>query len=514
MLIEFDFPVSHQIAANSLSPPLKRRRTEEIDSNVETEESAVLPLPKPKCVSDDEQTLPSNNNFSSRTLNVGDTQFAKMLMEKSKKMENLEGTDFYAAPLKKYCNQIGPTIFNHFVFYVDENIASLQMDQVKEHKTFLLVGESDFGKISLIDCLFNFIVGVDWNDPFRFLLKEDGQDETQSISVYEIHYSDGFRIPFSLTIVDVPVCNDTPPHDFAEMLGNFLKSGAIQQLDLIGLVSAANSVPSPACQSVLSFFGKDLKENINCLWTFADVERNPLGANAFVESLPFHDFHNLEFLSPNGHCDPDTRAIYWKSFEDFFRSLVKMDPNQLSQTKRVLEERNRLEMTFGELRKLVKKGTALREKIVESKKMITDYQVKIEVNKKVKTTRQTSLPTGLLATNCNNCGVVCSVHLYSDIGKHASSTCSMCPGKCNWNLHAINVSYLLKSTVENIPPDPKEVKKLEICSENLKKFIDEERSNSMDLEVLRCQVNVYIRGLNNIALRPFVTSPEYVDLIV
>ena len=298
------------------------------------------------------------------------------------------------------------------------------------------------------------------------------------------------------------------------MLGNFFQSDTIQQLDLIGLVSPANSVPTPPCQSFLSFFGKDLKENLNCLWAFADVKEDPIESNAFVESLPIHDFHNLEFLSANGHCDPYSRAIYWKSFDDFFRSVAKMKPIELAQSKQVLEERKRLEVTFGELRKLVEKETALREEMEQSKKMIADFQVKIEANKKVKTTRETSLSPGFLATNCNKCGVVCSVHRSSDVGKHASRTCLVCPEKCDWNLHAINVSYVLQSTVENVPPNPEDVKKLETCSGNLKKLIDEERRNSMDLEVLRCQVSVYIRGLDKIALRPFVTTPEYADLMV
>ena len=244
------------------------------------------------------------------------------------------------------------------------------------------------------------------------------------------------------------------------------------------------------------------------------MKEDPIESNAFVESLPIHDFHNLEFLSANGHCDPYSRAIYWKSFDDFFRSVAKMKPIELAQTKQVLEERKRLELTFGELRKLVEKETALREEMEQSKKMIADFQVKIEANKKVKTTRETSLSPGFLATNCNKCGVVCSVHRSSDVGKHASRTCLVCPEKCDWNLHAINVSYVLQSTVENVPPNPEDVKKLETCSGNLKKLIDEERRNSMDLEVLRCQVSVYIRGLDKIALRPFVTTPEYADLMV
>ena len=70
------------------------------------------------------------------------------------------------------------------------------------------------------------------------------------------------------------------------------------------------------------------------------------------------------------------------------------------------------------------------------------------------------------------------------------------------------MSYQLESTVENVPL------KLETSSENLEKLITEERNNSINQKVLRCQVAVYIKELDNIALRPFVTTPEYADLIV
>ena len=444
--------------------------------------------------------MPSSDDSKSATAKVGDIRLTKILMEKSKKMENLEGTDLYAVPLTRSSTQISPSTFNRFVFDFDQNGPSIQ---IEEHKTILLVGAADPGKTSLIDSLFNFVVGVDWNDPFRFRLNEDGQEETQSISVYEIRHADGFLIPFSLTIVDV--CVDTPKHDFAEMLGNFLLSGAIQQLELIGFVGPTNSVPSPSCESVMSLFGKDLKENLNCLWAFAGVKQEPSESNTFLKSIPGHEFQCLEFLSANGHNDPSSRAACWKSFEDFFRSLAKRNPIGLSQTKQVLEERKRLEVTFGELR-------SLREEMEQAEKMmIADCQVKIEANKNIKTTQKTNLPSGFLATNCNNCGVTCSVHRSLLIN---TPSCLICPEKCDWNLHSINVSYGLNSTIEDAPPDAKDVNKLKTCSEKLEKLIDEQGKNSKNQKCLRLEVNVKIEELDKISLCPFFMTPEYADLMI
>ena len=433
-------------------------------------------------------------------------------MKTSKRIGKLEEIDLYAAPLTRSNSEIDPATFRRFVFDVraiGENGTSFQMDRMEEHKSILLVGPPDSSKSCLINSLFNFVVGVNWNDPFRFLLKEDGQEETQPISVYEIRHADGFRIPFSLTIVDVPFYCDTPSNDFAEMLGNFLQSGpVIQQVDMIGLVAPENSL---ACESVLSFLGKDLKENLNCLWTFGDVKHSE--SNTFFKSIPRHDLHNLESLSANGHSDSNSRAIYWKSFQDYFECLAIMNPSRFSQTKQVLTVRKRVEVTFGELRKLVEKGAAIREEIKQSKKMVADCQAQTEGNMDViKTTRKTELWEGVVAANCNECGVMCSLHCSGSLVIN-TPMCSFCPGKCDWGMHSIHVPYVLGTIVQNVPRDVEDVKKLETHLENLEKLVAEERGNSMGQKVLRFQVIVYILEFDKIALRPFHMTPELYDLM-
>ena len=446
---------------------------------------------------------------SKPNLVVKDIRFATMLMEKSKRIGNVKETGLYAVPLTRSSAKIDTATFNRCVFdaiAVRENARPFQMDRMEEHKTILLMGAPDSGKTSIIHSLFNFIVGVDLKDPFRFLLKEDGQDETQSISVYEIHYADGFRIPYPLTIIDVSFCYDTPSKEFSEILGKFfLCEDAVQQLDMVGLVPSTNSLPTKCYESLLSFFGKDLKDNFNILSTFAYLKEKTSQSNTFLESLSRHELPNLEFFSSNGYCDPSLRRNQWKAFEIFFQALAKLVPNRLWQTKKVLEERTRLELTFGELRNLVENGTAIRGKILETKKIIADYQEKIKTNTNVKTIRKTKLAAGFLATNCNNCGVTCSVHRKF---KSNNPSCSICPENCNWNLHSINVSYGLESTVRmNVPL------KLETHSEHLEKLVAEERNNSINQKVLRCKVTVYIKELDKIALLPFIMTPEYAVLM-
>jgi GTP-binding protein EngB required for normal cell division len=86
----------------------------------------------------------------------------------------------------------------------------------KPWKTILLMGETGSGKTTWINAMINYVLGVEWDDPFRFVLVDEkikgasqADSQTQGVTAYEIHYQNGFRIPFSLIIVDTPGFGDS-----------------------------------------------------------------------------------------------------------------------------------------------------------------------------------------------------------------------------------------------------------------------------------------------------------------
>ncbi len=77
------------------------------------------------------------------------------------------------------------------------------------------MGATGSGKTTWINAMINYVLGVEWDDPFRFVLIEENlrggsqaHSQTQDVNVYDIHHQNGFRIPFSLTIVDTPGFGD------------------------------------------------------------------------------------------------------------------------------------------------------------------------------------------------------------------------------------------------------------------------------------------------------------------
>ena len=93
---------------------------------------------------------------------------------------------FVRRSLEKIQHWNRPNVQRMFRFFELETVGD-PFVTINENKTILLVGKPDLSKATFITNLFNYALGVDWNNPFRFVLKEDGQEEKDCVSVYQIH---------------------------------------------------------------------------------------------------------------------------------------------------------------------------------------------------------------------------------------------------------------------------------------------------------------------------------------
>lgn len=78
-------------------------------------------------------------------------------------------------------------------------------------KSILVVGPSGHGKTRFINTLFNYLMGVHFDDDFRFVAITDKQQavaegQTSSINVYVVHES---LLNFRFVVIDTPGFGDT-----------------------------------------------------------------------------------------------------------------------------------------------------------------------------------------------------------------------------------------------------------------------------------------------------------------
>ena len=268
---------------------------------------------------------------------------AEILMTKSKKIGSQNGIDLFEFPL---VHTTGQNSFNNFKrFHFGKPNLQLQ------HRTafFMTTNNISINK-KFIKEIINYIVDVKEEDPFRFVLVED-ERQSNCILVYDIHQTEGFRIPYSLTIVISPYSADWEDsgqlfrdQKIAEMFREFTEAtDGINELDMICNINVKTSKMK---QPFLSIFGKNVEENINN-WELTEC-----------------------FLSDIGS---------WESVvQHFFVVLERMKPKSLLLTNSVLNERKELEGTLKKLESLIITGLAKMEMIKNTKEMSKYFQSQIE----------------------------------------------------------------------------------------------------------------------------------------
>ena len=252
--------------------------------------------------------------------------------------------------MQKHCKEMSnnPHIFlaKGITTYVN-NTRRLQRVEVGEkkmngthEKVILMVGATGAGKTRLINALFNQIVGVKWNDKVKLcLVSESGPEQpanqaksqTDFVTAYTIHHDDCFTIPYTITVIDTPGFGDTSgimkDNEILQQLHEFFSANGnngIDHLDAVGFVIQSSLSRLTAMQtyifdSILGLFGKDIKDNIFLMFTFADGQ-NPQAMSSIEEaSLPYQNYYPF---NNGGIYDTNVSVFgeaYWnRGVESFF----------------------------------------------------------------------------------------------------------------------------------------------------------------------------------------------------
>ena len=425
-------------------------------------------------------------------------------------------------------------------------------------KVLMVVGATGAGKTTLINGMANYVLGVSWEDDFRFKLisevktRSDAYSQTSWITAYTLPNLDGSRFPYPLTIIDTPGFGDTDgvqrDKQIAAQIKEFFSMpppNGIEHIDAIGFVtqsSLARLTPSQKYifSSILAIFGKDIEKNIFLMTTFADGGRIAVLESVKEAGIPYVDTFKFNNSALFEKSENEFDKLFWKmgikSFQVALNKLQVVEPKSLQLTREVLKEREHLEVIMQGLREKIQIALGKISELQQEQEEMKRHEAAIKDNKNFTYTvnvvkmEKIKLDPGTYVTNCLNCNVTCHYPcgISRDQDKRGcaamapNGNCVKCQRNCIWSDH-VHHAYRIemkmvpeKRTYENLKLRYHEAKSGMSASENIVKKMEKEL----------CVLHHAVRGmvkeaqkvinrLKEIALKPDPLSEvDYIDILI
>ena len=443
----------------------------------------------------------------------------------------------------------------------------------KDNKIIMVVGATGAGKTTLINGLINYILGVEWHDKFRFILineattaQNQAVSQTRDITAYTINYQEGFKVPYTLTIVDTPGFGDTGgilrDKEITSQIRTYFTAsdgGGIDSINCICFV-AQSSLPRLTVtqryifDQILALFGKDIGRNIYMMLTFADAQEPQVLSGIEEAEMPhqgYYKFNNSALYTKVVPKKPFERrsqneesekfdAMFWRmgmdSFERFATKLTTMESVSLVLTKEVLNEREKIQTKVTGIQTEIKVALSTLDTLDEEKRVVEQHQAEIIANENFTYTvdeidiKQVDIPCGRHITNCLTCNRTCHeiCRIANDDQKRRCASmdhkgnCTVCPGLCIWSEHR-NMRYKIivetkkvKKTYEDLRKRYEEAGEKTLSgNEVIDKLYEEFTEKQVIVMALTVEVRKSIEHLREIALRPNpMSNTEYIDKLI
>ena len=223
----------------------------------------------------------------------------------------------------------------------------------------MLVGEEGNGKTTILNTYINYLMGIKYEDNFRYILKFErfnifkDTSHLSEIIIYNIKTLDETIIK----IIDIPGCGYVKSIENDSKITQKIKRIIIDKLNSITCICfIANSFQSrltintkKMLNSILNLFADDVKNNFIFMLTFSDGGKPQYlsalqNMELFKEIIPntcFYKFNNLSIFEKD--IEDKYNSIFYnlsmRSFEEFTQRIKKLKKISLNKSKKILNER-------------------------------------------------------------------------------------------------------------------------------------------------------------------------------
>lgn len=268
----------------------------------------------------------------------------------------------------------------------------------KQNKTILLVGEKGTGKSSLINALFNYSIGVKWQDKVWYQIIEEGdQSPTSDVIIYEIFDCGQRSLPYSLTIIDTPGYSDTDGLKDDVIINQrlfdlFRLEDGIHEVHAVCVVMKATETKMSAqmsyvFDSVLSLFGKDLEKKTVALITHSEGRTPEIsfkGLQADISHPLFFTFNNRQHEARTEETSSDLE-VAWRETERGMKGFTDFLENISAQQLQVRVSFNsfiRLIASIQNLQEKIKLTELRQKEIKQIQEALKKHKEEMKMNKK------------------------------------------------------------------------------------------------------------------------------------
>lgn len=438
----------------------------------------------------------------------------------------------------------------------------IKFTPMEEAKAFivLVVGQTGCGKSTFINAFVNYLMDIEVSDNIRYSLIVENErikteSQTKGLHIYNIRSKN-----LLVKLIDTQGFGDTGGISEDDKITLAIKDAFMNELSTINAIffvvkssdTRLTSHQKYIFSSIISLFGKDIKENFLALITFFNGTNTPSAVTTLEQSefkdiipsisKPWYLCFDNELIF--GDADDELVEVSYnrvkKNYKALCDKITSLKRKSLKLSKENLDLREKIKIRCSALEDLLREQMDKLGEIEEQKNFIEQNEKEIN-SKKIKfipkkriELEPKKLENDQKATICNVCKFNCHYPCKDttiggfDVLKYTCQIwswgfdCIACPNKCAQSCHTLSDYIYVKKEytdyvkVDSIINNSKNINAINLAKDLLKKLKEEEKVLRQKITLNQEEIKEKYAELKRIAINytSYQTTIEFLKELI